>query len=553
MSGNRPPYSYEIPPTTIIRAGTVETTTLNATTGIFSGTLNTGTLNTGSLNIAAATITDLSATQVETQSLVSNTDITFKRNLFGNLNTNTNFAEISGITYKNQTDISDISARTFVLEQQELAIDDVSQRLLTLSGRVTTEISRLDSDISDLSGRTDDLSSYTDIQVSRLDTDISDVSGRLDDLSSHVDVQVSRIDTTILDVSQRLFDSQEQDDTDISDISGRLDDLSSHVDLQVSLLDIDISDLSGRITTINDTLDETIQDNLVPLQGIVADLSSRVDTDISDLSGRITTINDTLDETIQDNLVPLQGIVADLSSRVDTDISDLSGRITTINDTLDETIQDNLVPLQGIVADLSASTKEDLSNVNASLLSDISDVSGRVESLEEKTDDISSQLNSLETVLFASVSDDTSGFISVSGESTEDDLSFGSILFPSTLNPVENIYLILDGKSTNSNFIKINTTNRQSSFHMYINILDVSGQSGITLQTFDSDNFDSSANSIFRTGETLSLQPTHEAKLNAHSVGTEAVFTSFEVDVITTQHRDESIVIVKDFYTRSDC
>ena len=513
MSGNRPPYSYEIPPTTIIRAGTVETTTLNATTGIFSGTLNTGTLNTGSLNIAAATITDLSATQVETQSLVSNTDITFKRNLFGNLNTNTNFAEISGITYKNQTDISDISARTFVLEQQELAIDDVSQRLLTLSGRVTTEISRLDSDISDLSGRTDDLSSYTDIQVSRLDTDISDVSGRLDDLSSHVDVQVSRIDTTILDVSQRLFDSQEQDDTDISDISGRLDDLSSHVDLQVSLLDIDISDLSGRITTINDTLDETIQDNLVPLQGIVADLSSRVDTDISDLSGRITTINDTLDETIQDNLVPLQGIVADLS----------------------------------------ASTKEDLSNVNASLLSDISDVSGRVESLEEKTDDISSQLNSLETVLFASVSDDTSGFISVSGESTEDDLSFGSILFPSTLNPVENIYLILDGKSTNSNFIKINTTNRQSSFHMYINILDVSGQSGITLQTFDSDNFDSSANSIFRTGETLSLQPTHEAKLNAHSVGTEAVFTSFEVDVITTQHRDESIVIVKDFYTRSDC
>ena len=473
MSGNRPPYSYEIPPTTIIRAGTVETTTLNATTGIFSGTLNTGTLNTGSLNIAAATITDLSATQVETQSLVSNTDITFKRNLFGNLNTNTNFAEISGITYKNQTDISDISARTFVLEQQELAIDDVSQRLLTLSGRVTTEISRLDSDISDLSGRTDDLSSYTDIQVSRLDTDISDVSGRLDDLSSHVDVQVSRIDTTILDVSQRLFDSQEQDDTDISDISGRLDDLSSHVDLQVSLLD--------------------------------------------------------------------------------TDISDLSGRITTINDTLDETIQDNLVPLQGIVADLSASTKEDLSNVNASLLSDISDVSGRVESLEEKTDDISSQLNSLETVLFASVSDDTSGFISVSGESTEDDLSFGSILFPSTLNPVENIYLILDGKSTNSNFIKINTTNRQSSFHMYINILDVSGQSGITLQTFDSDNFDSSANSIFRTGETLSLQPTHEAKLNAHSVGTEAVFTSFEVDVITTQHRDESIVIVKDFYTRSDC
>ena len=553
MSSQRPPYSFEPDPNVTVRATLVNTNTLEAGTANIASTLVAGNIITGNYDIADGTVTDLSSTRIQTQRLEADTDIIFRRNLTGDLNTNETF--------------SDVSQRVFVLENQELELIDISQRIYDLSEYTHNEFNIVHSDISDLSGRHDDLSSHVDTQVTRLDSDISDLSGRHDDLSSHVDTQVTRLDS------------------DISDLSGRHDDLSSHVDTQVTRLDSDIIDISDRvlvnegdITDISQRLfdsqakDDTdildISDRVLVNEGDITDISQRLfdsqakdDTDILDISDRVL-VN-------EGDITDLSGRHDDLSShvdlqitRLDSDISDLSGRLTDLSYSLGATIQSELIPLISIVDDISQKNLDLSNNVNTNIIqldTDISDLSGRVNTNE---DTILSLLDSTEinrknlgVILLGSVSGDISGFITISGEENQNnppqDVSNGDYLISSSFSPGTNTTLVIDGKSNNYNHIKINTFQREKLFNMKVVILDISGITGVSVSTYSNDTFDVSTNSIYRTGGTLSNLPIHTTELYHHGVDNEKVFTTFDIGVIKIPTRENSIVVISDNFSQA--
>ena len=521
MSSQRPPYSFEPDPNVTVRATLVNTNTLEAGTANIASTLVAGNIITGNYDIADGTVTDLSSTRIQTQRLEADTDIIFRRNLTGDLNTNETF--------------SDVSQRVFVLENQELELIDISQRIYDLSEYTHNEFNIVHSDISDLSGRHDDLSSHVDTQVTRLDSDISDLSGRHDDLSSHVDTQVTRLDS------------------DISDLSGRHDDLSSHVDTQVTRLDSDIIDISDRVL-VN-------EGDITDISQRLFDSQAKDDTDILDISDRVL-VN-------EGDITDLSGRHDDLSShvdlqitRLDSDISDLSGRLTDLSYSLGATIQSELIPLISIVDDISQKNLDLSNNVNTNIIqldTDISDLSGRVNTNE---DTILSLLDSTEinrknlgVILLGSVSGDISGFITISGEENQNnppqDVSNGDYLISSSFSPGTNTTLVIDGKSNNYNHIKINTFQREKLFNMKVVILDISGITGVSVSTYSNDTFDVSTNSIYRTGGTLSNLPIHTTELYHHGVDNEKVFTTFDIGVIKIPTRENSIVVISDNFSQA--
>lgn len=422
MSSQIPAYSFEPDPNVTVRATLVNTNTLQAGSATIASSLIAGNIITGNYDIADSTITDLSSTRIQTQRLEADTDIIFGRNLTGNLNTNETF--------------TDVSQRVFVLENQELDLTDISQRIY-------------------------DLSEYTHNEFNIV---YSDISGRHDDLSSHVDLQVARLDS------------------DISYLSGRHSDLSSYVDLQITRLDSDISDLSGRLTDLSYSLGATIQSELIPLIGIVNDISQK---------------NLGLSNYVNTNII-----------RLDTDIFDLSGRVNQNEDSISELFESTLT-----------------------------------------------NIRNLGTVLLATVSGDVSGFITVSGEENQfgpsQDLSNGEYLIPSGFSPGTNTTLVIDGKSNNYNHIKINTFQRGESFNMKVVILDVSGITGVSVSTYSNDTFDVSTSSIFRTSCTLGNLPIHTTELYHHGVGSEKVFTIFDLNVIQIPAQDNSIIVISDNYSQA--
>jgi hypothetical protein len=125
-------------------------------------------------------------------------------------------------------------------------------------------------------------------------------------------------------------------------------------------------------------------------------------------------------------------------------------------------------------------------------------------------------------------------------------------MIPSFLEPSAISSFVIDGKSANYNYLNISVSGRLSSFGFKVYILDISGVTGLTIQTFTDDNFDVSSNSIYRTGSTLSELPIHSTALNAHSVGNESVFTTFDIDIVKIPTTGNSIVIVKDTYLQAE-
>ena len=139
MSSQRPTYSFETLPATTVRAQTIHAGTLTAETATIA-THNYSNLTIASANITRANTTDISATRIQTNRLEADFDLTFGRNLIGNLNTNLDFADLSNVVSTNlatiQThtiDISDISNRTYILEQTETELSDIRQGIQDLS------------------------------------------------------------------------------------------------------------------------------------------------------------------------------------------------------------------------------------------------------------------------------------------------------------------------------------------------------------------------------------------------------------------------------------
>jgi len=161
----------------------------------------------------------------------------------------------------------------------------------------------------------------------------------------------------------------------------------------------------------------------------------------------------------------------------------------------------------------------------------------------------------LGVVLLANVSGDTSGFITISGEENPDeppqDISNGEYLIPSDFSPGTNTTLVIDGKSNDYNHIKINTYQRGESFNMKVVILDISGSTGVSVSTYSNDTFDTSMNSIYRTGCTLSNLPIHTTELYHHGVDNEKIFTTFDINVIQIPTRDDSIIVITDHYSQA--
>lgn len=204
--------------------------------------------------------------------------------------------------------------------------------------------------------------------------DINSINNRLDELTTG---QIASMDDQI----KSLGDA-------IDEAKGLITTLQGDVDA----LETAKETLEGEIETLNGSIG-TINGNIATINGKIDDLQGQLDdadADIVEINGQIS--------ALQDDLAEQTGLLAELTETV----AELSGDVAAL-----EALTEGLPELEQTVADIEANylskteaaetyaTIEELNKINADLLAEIGEVSGRLETIEAL--DIAERLTALET------------------------------------------------------------------------------------------------------------------------------------------------------------